>query len=93
MAKSDTESWVRLAVGAILNGCLWPLMQGMAKWSSYDRELRLALLGTALAATALVAVVPLFWRGRPWQVAIAFVLLWLPALVLWGAVSSAIGNS
>jgi hypothetical protein len=93
MTKSNTESWVRLAVGVILNGCLWPLMQGMGKWSSYDRELRLALLGMALAATALVAVVPLFWRGRAWQVPIAFVLLWLPALVLWGAVSSAIGNS
>jgi hypothetical protein len=68
-------------------------MQAMAKWSSSDRELRLALLGTAVAATSLVAVVPLFWRGRPWQAPIAFMLLWLPALVLWGAVSSVINNS
>jgi hypothetical protein len=93
MAKSDIESWVRLAVGVILNGCVWPLMQGMAKWSSYDRELRFALLGTAIAATALVAVIPLFWRGRPWQAPIAFVLLWLPALILWNVVSSVIDKS
>ena len=90
---SEKECWVRLAAGLILSGCLWPLFKAMSKWSSYDRELRVALLGTALAAIALVSVVPLFWRAapaKPWIAPIAFVLLWLPLLVLWGALSSAL---
>ena len=87
MAKSNTEGWVRLGLGALLNTGLWPAWRGLSTWSSYDREYRLALIGGGLAAAALVSVIPIFWRGQAWQAPLAFVLLWLPALVLFGIMS------
>jgi len=93
MTKSKTEGWVRLALGTILNACLWPLWRGLSMWSSHDREYHLALISGAIAAAALVTVVPLFWRGQPWQAPIAFVLLWLPALALYQVASIAIRHS
>jgi len=82
MTKSKIEGFARLAVGVLLNTCLWPVFKGLTGWSSYDREYRLALIGGALAAATFVFIVPTFWRGQPWQAPIAFVLLWLPILVL-----------
>jgi hypothetical protein len=86
MTKSKTEGWWRLGVGVILNACLWPVFTGLSRWSSYDREYRLALIGGALAAAALISVVPIFWRGHAWQTPFAFLLLWLPGVVLFGVV-------
>jgi hypothetical protein len=57
-------------------------VKALSRWSLYDLDARLALASGAVAATALVAVIPLFWHGQPWQAAIAFVLLWLPAFTL-----------
>ena len=90
MLKSEIEGWIRLVIGIVLNGCLWPLAAALAKWSSYEREARVTLLAGGVATAALVTVVPLFWRGKPWQVPIAFVLLWLPFFVLYGVFSCAI---
>ncbi len=61
---------------------LWPLFQGLARWSSYEREAGLALISGSLAAAALVSLAPVFWRGKAWQAPIAFVLLWLPGFAL-----------
>ena len=90
MPKSEREGWGRLVTGVVLNGCLWPLAGAISMWSSYDRKARVTLLAAGVAATALVTVVPLFWRGKPWQAPIAFVLLWLPFFVLCAAFSRAI---
>jgi len=92
MTKSKTEGWWRLGVGVILNAGLLPVFTGLSRWSNYDREYRLLLIGGALAATAMVSVVPTFWRGQTWQAPIAFVLLWLPGLVLFEVVQSVIGR-
>jgi hypothetical protein len=62
-------------------------MKGLSTRGSYDVDARLALANAAVAVTALVIVVPLFWRGQPWQAPIAFLLLWLPAFVLFVVVS------
>jgi hypothetical protein len=86
MTKFDREGFVRLGVGLALNLCLWPLVSGLAKWSSYDRETRLAFVSGSLAAAAVVSVIPLFWRGKPWQAPLAFVLLWLPGLTLYAVI-------
>ena len=86
MTKSKTEGWVRLGIGGALNACLWAVWYGASRWSSYDREYRLALIGGALATAALVSVVPIFWRGHAWQTPFAFLLLWLPGAVLLGVV-------
>ena len=93
MTKSKREGWIRLAVGVVLNACLWPVWLGLSRWSSYDREYRLTLISGAIAAAAFVSIVPLFWRGQPWQVPLAFVLLWLPVLALYGVVSFTINHS
>ena len=82
MIKSDTEGFVRLALGLALNVCLWPLIQAFGGWSTYEREMLLSLISASLAAAVVVAVVPLFRHGKPWQVPLAFVLLWLPALAV-----------
>jgi hypothetical protein len=93
MTRSKTEGWLRLGTGVVLNAVLWPLTQVLSKWSSYDREAHLAILTAAVAAAALVSVIPLFWRGQPWQSPIAFVLIWLPAFALYGVVSLVITYS
>ena len=64
-----TEEWMRLGIGVALNILLWPLTQMLARWSSYDREAHLALISAAAAAVALVAIIPLFWRGHAWLAA------------------------
>jgi len=87
MTKSKTEGWTRLAIGAALNACLWPVWRGVSLWSSDDREYRLALIAGGLAAATLVSVIPIFWRGQAWQAAVGFVLLWLPAFVLFSLFS------
>jgi len=85
MART-TEGWLRLSIGVVLNAVLWPLMGAAARWSNYDREAHLALINIAVAATTLVVVIPLFWRGRPWQAPVAFILMWLPVMVLYNVV-------
>ena len=93
MIKSKAQGWVRLAVGAVLNACLWPVWSGLSRWSSYDREYQLAIIGGGLAAAAIVSVVPIFWRGESWQTPLAFLLLWLPTLVLYGVVQLVISRA
>ena len=82
MPKSKTEAWVRLGMGAALNLCLWSLWPPLSLWSGYDRQYYTALVGGALAAAALVFVVPTFWRGQRWQIPIAILLLCYPGAFL-----------
>jgi hypothetical protein len=89
MTRPEKENLMRLGFGMGLNLCLWPQVRGLAAWSSYDREARIALIGGSLAVAAVVAVVPLFWRGKPWQAPLAFILLWLPAASLYVSVCTA----
>jgi hypothetical protein len=93
MTKSKTEGWWRLGVGVVLNGCLWPVFTSLSRWSSLDREYRLLFFGGALAVAALVSLVPTFWRGQSFQAPFAFVLLWLPAAVLFQVVQSLLAMS
>ena len=85
-ATRPKEGWLRISIGFVLNAVLWPLTAAAARWGNYDREAHLALINIAVAAAALVTVIPLFWRGKPWQVPLAFILLWLPVLVLYNVV-------
>lgn len=93
MTRSKTEGWLRLGTGVVLNAVLWPLTQALSRWSGYDREAHLALVAASVAAAALIAVLPLFWRGQPWQAPIAFVLVWLPVFALYAVVSLLITHS
>jgi hypothetical protein len=86
MTKADTESFVRLGIGLALSVCMWPLIKAGAGWSSYERETRIALISGSMAAAAIVTLVPLFWRGKPWQAPVAFVLLWMPILAVRGVI-------
>jgi hypothetical protein len=90
MARSKKEGFLRPAIGGALNVALWFLMQTMAGWSSYDREVRSGLICGAIAAMAIVSVLPIFWRGDASQVPVAFVLLWLPAFALYSALRIAV---
>jgi hypothetical protein len=78
---------IRLGLGLILNVGLWFVTQELAKWSSLERELRWNLIGTCLAAATVVFVTPVFWRGKPGQAPIAFVLIFfLPGWVMYAVV-------
>ena len=87
MTRSKGEAWVRLGLGIALNACLWPVVRGLSVWSNYEREFRLTFLAGVLAAVTIVVVIPIFWRGHPWQAPLAFVLLWLPGFALYASVS------
>jgi hypothetical protein len=87
MKKQKQRSLARLIVGFLLNIVLWDIVRQMSKGGIIEQDFHVALLGGCLAGTALVIVLPIFWRGTPWQVPLAFVLLWLPGLVLFMALS------
>ena len=93
MTRTKTEEWFRLGLGTTLNLVLWPLVQSLGRWSSYERESRLMLLASSLGVVALVAIIPLFWRGQPWQAPIAFLLMLLPLIALYLAVTHIITGS
>jgi hypothetical protein len=87
-----TEGWLRLCIAVVLNFALWLLLQrGSSPWDTYKSDAFFLIFKLAVAAVALVATIPLFWRGKPWQAPIAFVLLWLPALFLGHALMSVAG--
>jgi hypothetical protein len=84
-ARMDTRHQLclaRLFVGFALNAVLWFVFRQLAMSGGIERDFRLYLLGGSLAAATLVIVVPVFWRGTPWQVLLALVLLAQPAAVL-----------
>ena len=87
--RRTTEGWFRLGTGVVLNVVLMALSAGPAgRWGGYDREAHFALINIAVAAPAFVTVIPLFWRGQPWQAAVGLILLLLPFIVLWTAVDT-----
>lgn len=85
MART-TEVRTRFGISIGLNVALWLLTAKLARWGSYDQEMHFWLVSIAVAAAVLVTVIPLFWRGKPWQAPIAFILLWIPTVTLYGAV-------
>jgi hypothetical protein len=89
MNSSRTEQWVRLGLGTALNIVLWQVAHIVKRDSSIDREFRDTMLSAVIGTFTLVCVVPLFWRGQPWQAPLAFVLMPLPGFALFMAVSFA----
>jgi hypothetical protein len=84
-----TEGWLRLVAGVVLNVALMSLAAGPGgRWGGYDREAHFSLILIAVAAPALVSEIPLFWRGQPWQAAVALPLLVLPCIALLIAVDT-----
>jgi hypothetical protein len=73
--RRQKEGLARLVVGLALNVGLWFVFPELAKWSTVQKEIRDHLIGGSLAAAVWVFVVPVFWRGIPWQAPIAFVLI------------------
>jgi hypothetical protein len=92
MNNSRTEQWVRLGLGAVLNVVLWQVAHIGKVSSNLDREFRDTMLSATIGALTLVCVVPLFWRGQPWQAPLAFVLMPLPGFALFMAVSFAVSH-
>lgn len=93
MTKLPKECSDRLAVGFVLNIGLWFALPEMSKWSSLEREIRANLIGVSLAAMTLVFVIPVFWRGLPWQAPLAFVLIFfLPGLTMFSVITSIVSN-
>ena len=91
MTNSKAEGYVRLAGGSILNLCLLPVFHGLSLSGNNYRDYGHALFWGALATSAVYFVVPTFWRGGTWQSPVAFVLLCVPGIVLFGVVQLIIG--
>jgi hypothetical protein len=89
MRKPSIEQWVRLGLGAILNVVLWQISHIGRGTGNIEREFRDTILSASIGAVILVCVVPLFWRGEPWQAPLAFLLMWLPSFALFMAVAFA----
>ncbi len=62
---------------------LWFVFRKMSLWGGMEREFRLAFLGGSLAAVTAIVLLPVFWRGAPWQAPVALAFLWLPGSVLY----------
>lgn len=89
--KRRRESNARLIAGFALNIPLYFVAVELTKWSGTEREFRLNLIGGCLAAAAIVFVIPVFWRGVPWQAPIAFVLIsFLPGFIAFSLVSTVV---
>jgi hypothetical protein len=92
MPKRPKECLARLIVGVVLNIGLWLVCRGICgRGGILERDIPLSLIGGALAGATWVFVVPVFWRGAPWQVPVAFaVVFFLPCLVLVSVVANAL---
>ena len=82
MTEREKAGLSRLLVGLAFNLGLGFVCRELMYWSSYERELRLHLIGACLTTFALVVLVPVFWKGAPSHAPIAFVLLWLPLYII-----------
>jgi len=88
MKQQPRLSFCRLIAGLACN--LLILLPGeIGKSNAPPRAYALVV---SLATAGFVFVLPVFWRGVPWQAPIAFVLLWLPGLVLYMAISVCLGG-
>jgi len=81
----EKESLARLLVGFVLDIGIWAAYSGLSKWSTIEREFRLTIIGSCLAALAIVLVLPVFWRGIAWHAPLAFLLLVLPGFAIFSA--------
>lgn len=90
MKKSRAEEWLRLGLGTVLNVFLWQVAHIGKASSNIEREFRDTMLSAVIGALTLVCVVPVFWRGQPWQAPLAFVLMPLPGFALFMAVNFAV---
>ncbi len=86
------EGWLRLGIGVGLNVALLLCSAPYARWGSYNQEAHGDLIVLALSAPALVTIIPLYWRGEPWQAALALPLLFLPAMCLWVVVGTILSH-
>jgi hypothetical protein len=88
MKQQPRLSFYRLIAGLVCNILI--LLPGEIGKSSTPPGAY--VLVVSLATAGLVFVLPVFWRGAPWQAPIAFVLLWLPGLALYMAISVCLGG-
>ena len=82
MERRTQIGLARLAFGFVLNVGLWLVFQKLKMSGGVERVFQLALFGGCLALAAWVFLLPVFWKGTPWQAPIVAALLWLPVLVL-----------
>ena len=90
--RRTTEGWLRLGVGIVLNVALLLFSGPAARSGGYNREAHFDLVLLALAAPALVTIIPLYWRGKPWQAAVAFPCFGFLLLSFWVAVSTILNH-
>ena len=81
MGEKQAQAALRLIVGLGLTIPLCFILSRLLLWSSIEREFRLNLLGSLLTAPLFVTVMPVFWKGVPWQAPIAFLLL-VPGILM-----------
>jgi hypothetical protein len=79
MKQQPRICFCRLIVGLAFNTLLWVLRGQIAVSNATPRSY---VIAASMATAGLVFVLPVFWRGAPWQAPIAFVLMWYPGLVL-----------
>jgi hypothetical protein len=71
----STEGGLRLGIGVVLNVLL--LLQSGMEPVGYH-----AVIYVAASVSAVVTMIPIFWRGEPWQAAVAIALLLLPVMAI-----------
>ena len=69
---------MRLGLAAVLNVVLVLYSGYGARSSGCSEDVHGWLALLILSALAVVAAVPLYWRGQPWQAAIVLPLIFLP---------------
>jgi hypothetical protein len=87
MDRRQKVGSVRLMAGLAINVCLWFVYSGLARWSTVEREFRLNLIGGCLSAVTLVLVVPVFWKGAPWQAPLALLFMVLPGFMIYSVLT------
>jgi hypothetical protein len=80
-----TEAWLRLGLAVALNlGLLLCAAYG-GRSSDFDWVWERPVF--VLSVLTVVAAVPLYWRGQPWQAALVLPLIVLPILEFYTVVS------
>ncbi len=94
MQKQQKEIWIRLALGLLLNLVLFHFVpHELVGWSSKQREIWVTFISGSLAVAIWGCVIPVFWRGKPWQAPLAFVLIFfLPGMAILSIFATIISN-
>jgi hypothetical protein len=84
--RPGRECFLRLMIAAALNFVLVALTLhlGAPVWGAWERPFYFNFIAGAIAGVTLVAIAPVIWRGKAWEIILALLFAMPPLFRLYG---------